>query len=159
MRPDKDKDLIIKQNTVYVGGSLFKELVANVEAQAEAQKQQNIKDSAAAADKFGKKAKKQNKKKMIVEGEEPVIEEGNPSPYSGVIPAGRSMPMPMPKPAGAAGPYTGTNPIGNEEEKMTNVEKGRGTPAKNLSNEQKYKAGLLNKQGVTPPKDNKQSPS
>ena len=68
MRPDKDKDLIIKQNTVYVGGSLFKELVANVEAQAEAQKQQNIKDSAAAADKFGKKAKKQNKKKMIVEG-------------------------------------------------------------------------------------------
>ena len=42
-------------------------MVANVEAQAEAQKQQNIKDSAAAADKFGKKAKIKNKKKMIVE--------------------------------------------------------------------------------------------
>ena len=68
------------------------------------------------------------------------------------------MPMPMPKPAGAAGPYTGTNPTGNEEEKMTNAEKARGTPAKHLSNEQKYKAGLLNKQ-VTPQKDTKQSPS
>jgi len=97
-----------------------------------------------------------------------VIEEGNPSEYSGVIPVGRSMPMPMPKPAGqtAASSHTGANPTRNWEEKMTNVEKGpnsnkrasnvdpNGTPGKHMSNEQRYKAGLLNKPATTPQKDN-----
>ena len=70
------------------------------------------------------------------------------------------MPMPKPKPAGAAGPYTGTNPAGNEEEKMTNAEKGQVMPKNmaHMSNEAKYKAGLLNKQVATPQKEIKQSP-